>query len=143
MTPPWERSLVRSMELVRNSLEVYLRTDTFYKEWNSYNFIRTDVKWLIICGSFVYNNKLTKLMAEIIYNVLIFRLNVTSVPYDSVVGNTVENMKGTWIYRDLLSTYKDLWHYAEYIQIRWRRAISSPEYKLCRDRLAKEFKKMG
>ena len=144
MTPSWELSILRSIKLIRKRLFRYIKSNNFHKEWNTFNFIRSDVKWLLVCDSFVYNNYHTKLIAEVMYSTMVSqliltrRLHVTNIPFELIVNSVVNSFRGV-IYRDLLRIYKNLWHHAEYIQIRWRRAISDPSYKLCRDRLTREW----
>jgi hypothetical protein len=135
------------MKKLQFELTMYLKSREFLLEWKHFKYIRSDVKWLMICGSFAYNNACTKLIAETMYDAILSRLsifrrlNVNVIPFEFIVDCALASVHSI-AYNRLLVIYKKLWHNAEYIQIRWRRTMSDPAYKLCRTRLSTEFKKL-
>ena len=145
MTTSWERSIRASILDIQDKLLVYLESDDFESDWNAWNFVRSDVKWITICGSFVYGIPQTKIISEVMYNallshlILIRHLHIQILPCMYITHGVVDSIHGT-LYENLIKVYKDIWHHAEYIQIRWKRAISDPRYALCRKRLLREFK---
>lgn len=127
MTPPWEQSILDSIELIRSKLTIYLRSTTFEYEWINWNYIRTDVKWLLICGSFVYNNHLTKSIANDMYKTMISQLLLVrklntgnNVPFELIVDEAVNSFTNTPLYDKLIEEYKILWKSARRIQMAWR-----------------------
>lgn len=147
MTTPWKKSIDDSMKKIQFRLTEFLLSKEFYLEWKHFRYIRSDVKWLLICGSFVYNNECTKLIAETMYDTIIARLTIfrtlkmNVIPFEFIVDSALASVHGI-VYNRLLPIYKRLWHNAEYIQFRWRRSITDPDYKLCKGRLSTEFKKL-
>ena len=144
MPTSWERSIEASMRYIHDNLYLYLSSNEFESDWNTWNFIRSDVKWLLLCGSFTYSTRHTKVISEVMYNallshlVLLRHLHVNRLPREFVIYGVLDSIHGT-MYDDLVTEYKKLWHHAEYIQIRWRRCITDPYYILCRNRLINEF----
>ena len=127
MTLPWERSIMDSVELIRSKLTMYLRSATFEYEWATWNYIRTDVKWLLICGSFVYNNHVTKAIANAMYTTMVSQLLLVrklntgnDIPFELIVDEAINSFTNTPLYTQLIEKYRILWKSARRIQVAWR-----------------------
>ena len=126
MTTPWEQSINDSLYTIRCELTEYIRSDTFKHEWYTWEFVRSDIKWLLFCKAFVYNNQSTKVIADVMYNALIShmklirQLHMEHIPFEFIVESVLDSTMGT-PRRNLVADYQHLWSSATVIQTNWRR----------------------
>jgi hypothetical protein len=172
METSWELLINKNFEDIRSTLVKYLTTKNYdfrfeWQLWNSHcgNSISRCRRHIIyILGidesisKFPIKTATLNIILRMIEYSLLSQINFmykTLTPQqrnnDRLINNNLkiiikEAMKCSkynyYLYDLLCLEYKKYWHCAHKIQIQWKKSISDPNYKLCRNRLLCEFKEL-
>lgn len=167
--PSWERLIDKLFEDIKTNILAYFETDHFEFEWIHWEVhkggvcsrFRHEIWYLLGMKDdckFPIKTPTLNIIMHVIDHSLCAQLNLISTLMTDDLRNDMNLVKGMYrkcveesfnrlepesipsLLDDLYQEYKILWNAAEKIQIFWRKAISNPNYHLCRKRLHNEYK---
>lgn len=161
----WETVLINCFENICNKVVDYLISKCFKKEFKFWGVTVTGTPIADFClkqiifdrNNFPIQSTNTDKAQAVLFHSIISQLSLykkilnifqpleladtyfQTPDFDKTLYFIAKEATSQTLFHDIAEEYKQMWHSAEKIQIAWRKCIADPSYKICQQRLHKEF----